>query len=151
MRGLIKAGLRLLDASRELEAARESLARAPELEWTDAPLLVDIASERWQAASAYLQYVTSEVALRQVEVLSGLACGELKAEHPSDHRPRIVRTPRIAFVRAFLAVRRRRVADRISPVLQRRRRTPRPAALLVPPRTCQGRAPPFFCALAVLK
>lgn len=143
VRRLAAAGLRLVRASQELAAATECLDRAPELATGDVPVLVDMASERWQAVSTYLGYVTGQVVLRQVEVLSGLACEELVPEHPSDSRPRIVLAPRPAPVRAFLAVRRPRVADRISVILQRRRRTPRPAALTFPPRTSQGRAPPL--------
>lgn len=149
VRGLAAAGLRLVRASRELASARESLGRTPELGASDAPELVELASARWQAATTYLVHVTDQVVLRQVEVLSGLMCGELKAEHPSDSRPRIVLVPRPAPVRAFLAVRRPRVADRISVLLQRRRRTPRPAALTPPPRTAQGRAPPLSSIAAL--
>jgi hypothetical protein len=149
-RGLAAAGLRLVRASQELASARESLDRAPELGAGNAPELVELASARWQATTTYLQYVTGKVVMRQVEVLAGLVCGELKPEHPSDSRPRIVLAPRPApAVRAFLAVRRPRVADRISVILQRRRRTPRPAALTPPPRTAQGRAPPLSSTLAL--
>lgn len=142
-RRLAAAELRLLQAERELAAARECVAREPERTAGDAPLIVELASERWQAVTNYLHYATTEVLLRQVEVLAGLACGALVPEHPSERRPRIVVTPRPVPVRAFLAIRRTRVADRISAILQRRRRTPRPAALMVPPRTAQGRAPPL--------
>jgi hypothetical protein len=142
-RRLVAAGRRLLRASQELAAASACLERVPEQATVDAELLVELAAKRWQAASGYLKVVTGQMVVRQVEVLSGLACGALVPEHPSDSRPRIVVTPRPAPVRAFLAVRRARVADRISLVLQRRRRTPRPAALTPPPRTAQGRAPPL--------
>ncbi len=142
-RQLVAAGLRLLRAEQELAAAAECVAREPELTAGDAPEIVELASERCQAVTNYLHYVTKEVLLRQVEVLAGLACGALVPEHPSDRRPRIVVTPRAVPVRAFLAARQPRVADRISAILQRRRRIPRPAALTVPPRTCQGRAPPL--------
>jgi hypothetical protein len=143
VRQLNAAGRRLLRASRELAEATECLARAPEPVTNDVPELLEWSSERWQTASHYLELVTKEVVLRQVEVFLGLACGALVPEHPSDSRPRIVVVPRPSPVRAFLALRQPRVADRISAVLQRRRRAPRPAALTVPPRTCQGRAPPL--------
>jgi hypothetical protein len=149
IRQLHAAGRRLLRASRELAEATECLARSPEPATNDVPELLELSSERWQMASQYLQLVTTEVVLRQAEVFLGLACGELVPEHPSDSRPRIVMVPRPAPVRAFLATRRPRVADRISAVLQRRRRAPRPAALTVPPRTCQGRAPPL-CSIPAL-
>jgi hypothetical protein len=137
-RRLAAAGLRLLHASRELAAANECLGRAP----GDAPELVALASERWQSAVTYLRYVTGEVVLRQVEVLSGLACGALVPERPADSRPRIVLAPRPVPVRAFLRRRQPRVIDRIASILRRRRHTPRPAAIRVPRRTSQGRAPP---------
>jgi hypothetical protein len=142
-RHVAAAELRLLEAKQGLDAAAEWVAREPEQAAGDAALIVELAAERWQAVTNYLHYATNEVLLRQVEVLAGLVCGELVAEHPSDRRPRIVVAPRPVPVRAFLAVRRPRVVDRISAILQRRRRTPRPAALTVPPRTCQGRAPPL--------
>jgi hypothetical protein len=144
VRQLNAAGRRLLRASRELAEATECLNRSPEPSANDVPKLLEWSSERWQTASHYLELVTKEVVLRQAEVFLGLACGALVPEHPSDSRPRIVLAPRPAPVRAFLALRRRpRVADRISAVLRRRRRALRPAALSVPPRTCQGRAPPL--------
>ncbi len=142
-RRLAAARLRLLRVSRELATATECLGRAPELATGDVPELVELASERWQAVANYLLHATGEVVLRQVEVFAGLACGALVPEHPSDSRPRIVLAPRPVPVRAFLAVRQPRVADRISVILRRRRRTPRPAVLTVPPRTSQGRAPPL--------
>jgi hypothetical protein len=140
---------RLLRASQALAALRECLDRAPELATGDVPLLVELAAERCQAVSAYLQHVTGEVALRQVVVFAGLACGQLVPEHPSDSRQRIVVAPRPVPVRAFLAVRQPRVSERISAILQRRRRTPRPAALTVPSPTSQGRAPPLSSAAAL--
>ena len=149
IRELRRAVLCLLRAKRELAEAREALSRMPVHARGDAPEILELASERWRAACHWLQYVLREVALRQVEVLAGLACGELVPEHPSDSRPRIAVTPRPLQVRAFLASRQHRAADRITSILRRRRRTPRPAALSVPPRTSQGRAPPFSstCAL----
>jgi hypothetical protein len=148
-RGLSAAGRKLLHAEQALAEARECLGRLPEHAAAEAEGIIEVAEERWRAACHWLQYVLGQVALRQVEVLAGLACGELVAEHPSDSRPRIAVTPRPLQVRAFLASRQHRAADRITSVLRKRRRTPRPAALSVPPRTSQGRAPPFSstCAL----
>ena len=148
-RGLAAAARKLVRAEQALAEARECLSRLPEHAAGDAAEIIELAFERWRAACHWLQYVLGEVALRQVEVLAGLACGELVPEHPSDSRPRIAVTPRPLQVRAFLASRQHRAADRITSILRRRRRTPRPAALSVPPRTSQGRAPPFSstCAL----
>lgn len=142
-RRLAEARLRLARAWRELAEATECLGRMPEGAAGDAPAIVEAACERWQAVSNFLDYVTERLTWRQVEVICGLVCGELVPEHPSDRRPRIVLAPRPAPVRAFLAVRRPRVVDRISAILRRRRRTPRPSALTVPPPTSQGRAPPL--------
>ena len=143
LREIAVAAGKIVQASNELEEVARCLARAPELADEDTVLLVELASERFQAALKWIQFVTKEAVLRQLQVLAGLALGELVAEHPSDRRPRIVVTPRPLVFRALFASRQHRVADRIAPVLQRRRRTPRPAALSVPPRTSQGRAPPL--------
>lgn len=59
-----------LRAERELAEARACLERSPEL-----------AAERWRAANHWLHFVLNEVMLRQMEVLAGLACGELVPEH----------------------------------------------------------------------
>jgi hypothetical protein len=149
IRDLATAGLCILRAERELAEARACLERLPERARGDASEMVELAAERWRAASYWLKFVLNEVLLRQMEALAGLACGELVPEHPSDSRPRIVATPRPLAFRSFFASRRHRVSDRIAPVLRKRRRTPRPAALSVPLRTCQGRAPPLSstCAL----
>jgi hypothetical protein len=142
-RRLGTAKSRLVAASRELEAMSQCLERAPDLAAGDAPELVALASERLQTAVTYLKYVTSEVALLQVVAVSGLACGELTPERPEDRRLRIVLAPRPVPVRAFLRRRQPRLVDRIAPILRRRRRSPRPAAIRVPRRTSQGRAPPL--------
>lgn len=144
LRWLTAAGRRLVRASSALAEARECLAAAPQPSDGDAPEIVQSAAERWQAIANCLDLTVQAVASRQVEVYAGLICGELVPEHPSDSRPRITLAPRPAPVRAFLRVRLPRAADRISPILRRRRRTRRPAALAAPPRTSQGRAPPSF-------
>lgn len=143
LREIVFAAGQIVRAGNELEEVSRCLARAPELADEDTLLLVELATERFQAALKWIQFVTQEAALRQLRVLGGLILGELTAEHPSDSRPRIAVRPRPAPVRAFLAARLPRATDRIAPLLQRRRRTPRPAALTAPPRTSQGRAPPL--------
>ena len=136
------ASLRLIHAQRELAAASEALGRIPERQGGDAPELMELAAARCQAVAKYLPIAVSAVVIARVDVLGGLGTGELVPERPSDSRPRIVITPRPLFVRAFLVIRQPRVSDRITPVLLRRRRTPRPAEVRVPRRTLQGRAPP---------
>jgi len=137
------ASLRLLHARRELAAASEALGRVPEQQCGDVPELMELAAARCQAVAKYLPIAVQSVVIAQVDVLGGLSTGELVAERPSDGRPRIVITPRPLFVRAFLTIRQPRVSDRITPVLLRRRRTPRPAEVRVPRRNLQGRAPPL--------
>ena len=137
------ASLRLLHARRELAAASEALGRVPERQSGDAPELMELAAARCQAVAHYLPIAVQGVVIARVDVLGGLATGELVPERPSDDRPRIVITPRPLFVRAFLVTRQPRISDRITPVLLRRRRTPRPAEVRVPRRNLQGRAPPL--------
>jgi hypothetical protein len=137
------ASLRLIDAQRELAAASQALSRDPKQQNGDAPELMELVAARCQAVANYLPIAVQGVAIAQVDVLGGLATGELVPERPSDARPRIVITPRPLFVRAFLVTRQPRISDRITPVLLRRRRTPRPAEVRVPRRNLQGRAPPL--------
>lgn len=143
LREIVFAAGQIVRAGQELDEVARCLARAPELADEDTLLVVELATERFNAALKWIQFVTKEAALRQLQGIAGLALGELEPEHPSDSRPRIAVTPRPAPVRAFLAARLPRATDRITPVLQRRRRARRPAALSVPPRTSQGRAPPL--------
>jgi hypothetical protein len=126
-----------------LAEASEALSRDPKQQSGDAPELMELAATRCQAVADYLPIAVQGVVIAQVDVLGGLATGELVAERPSDARPRIVITPRPLFVRAFLVIRQPRISDRITPVLLRRRRTPRPAEVRVPRRNLQGRAPPL--------
>jgi hypothetical protein len=109
---------------------------------------MELAEARCQAAAHYIPIAVQSLVIAQVDVLGGLSTGELVPERPSDGRPRIILTPRALFVRAFLVTRQPRVSDRITPVLLRRRRTPRPAEVRVPRRNLQGRAPPLslICA-----
>lgn len=143
VRRMTAASLRLIDARRELAAANEALGRAPESQNGDAPELMELAAERCQAVATYIPIAVHEVLSAQLDVLAGLATGELVPERASGSRPRIVLTPRPLFVRAFLTVRKPRVADRIQPILLRRRRTPPPAEVRVPRRSLRGRAPPL--------
>lgn len=149
VRGMAVASLRLIAAQRELAEANEALEREPDQQRGQAPELMELAAARCEAVAKYIPLALSEVALAQLEVVGGLSLGELVPEQPSDGRPRIVLTPRPLFVRAFLASRQPRISERITPVLLRRRRTPRPAEVRVPRRNLLGRAPPLAstCAL----
>jgi len=142
------ASLRLIHARRKLAEASEALGRDPRQQCGDAPELMELVAERCQKVAQYIPIALHEVIVAQVGVLGGLGTGELVPERPSDDRPRIVITPRPLFVRAFLVIRQSRVSDRITPVLLRRRRTPRPAEVRVPRRTLQGRAPPVSLTCA---
>lgn len=137
------AHLRLLEAQRELAAFTACLDRVPEQQRAEAAELLELAAERCQSVALHLGFAYSDAVSVQMGVLDGLDAGTLVPEHPSDSRPRIIREPRPVPVRAFLAARQPRVADRISPILRRRRRTPRPAAVRVPRRSIRGRAPPL--------
>ena len=143
------ASLRLVDAWHELTEAGAALEREPGQQSGDAPDLMELAAERWQAVAESIPIALNEIVLAQVDILGGLGTGELVPERPSGDRPRIVITPRPLFVRAFLVTRQPRISDRITPALLRRRRTPRPAEVRVPRPNLQGRAPPLSstCAL----
>lgn len=143
-RDLDEASGRLLHASRRLQravvqlaATNECVARAPE-EAAAAPELLLHATERWMQVTVWLQDAADDVFSLHTDVLNGLETGRLVPE-----RARIRLAPRPVPIRAFLVLRQARVVDRISPLLRRRRRTPRPAAIRVPHRSLLGRAPPF--------
>jgi hypothetical protein len=136
------ASVRLGRAARALAETNECLGRDPECA-PDLPQLLIEAAQRWVFTAAWLQDAAHAVFTLHADVLEGIALGTLIPERPRERRPRIILAPRPAPVRAFLAARQPRAADRISPVLRRRRRTPRPAAVSVPRRTAQGRAPPL--------
>jgi hypothetical protein len=141
---LMTASARLQRAVKGLGEANARAARHPERAAAAPALLIEAAARFVQVAGT-LQVVAGQVFELHTEVLDGIKAGELVPEPPpAPRRPRIVLTPRPAPVRAFLRARQPRVVDRISPLLQRRRRTRRPAALTVPQRTSQGRAPPLF-------
>lgn len=142
------AATRLLRASSELAETNQCIAREPE-HAALVPELVDHANERWDEIAAWLYDVIGEVNTLQDDVLRGLETGTLVAEKPAVRRPRIILAPRPAPIRAFVLRRQPRVVDRIAPILRRRRRTPRPAAVRVPRRSIRGRAPPLssVCSL----
>ncbi|HKQ19585.1 MAG TPA: hypothetical protein VJW75_07560 [Candidatus Eisenbacteria bacterium] len=145
---LVIASARLMKAARELAELTECVAREPGTPRV-VPDIAVAATERWVEMARWLAEATNEVFHLHRSVLDGLKSGTLVPEQPADRRPRIVLAPRPVPVRAFLARRRPRAADRIAPILLRRRRTPRPAALRVPRRGIRGRAPPLspVCAL----
>jgi hypothetical protein len=137
-------------AWRQVAKAKEALAQDPSQQRGDALELIELVTERCRAVAENIPVAVAEAVLAQVGLLEGLSTGELVPEGPSDRRPRIVITPRPLFVRTFLVTRQPRVSGRITPVLLRRRRTPRPAEVQVPKPDVQGRAPPLFsltCAL----
>jgi hypothetical protein len=140
---LVTASVRLARAAASLAEAHECLARDPGRE-PGAPGFLIEATSRLLHVGRWLSETADHVFTLHEDVLHGLATGELVPEQPAQRRRRIVLIPRPAPVRAFLRARLPRVVDRISAILQRRRRTRLPASLRVPRRTSQGRAPPLF-------
>jgi hypothetical protein len=142
---LSTAAVRLSRAAQSIAEATACLVRHPE-DVEGAPDFLIHATRRLVDIGGWLTATSDQVVTLHENVLHGLQTGELVPEPSSSvqRRPRIVLAPRPAPVRAFLRARLRRVADRISALLQRRRRTRLPAALRVPRRTSQGRAPPLF-------
>jgi hypothetical protein len=153
VRALRQAGV----AARQHAAAEQYLAEAaeafahtpPELRSGDAPELLELAASRCESVQLYLHVATNEVVLGQKEILLGVASGEVVPEDSSAaatgprRRVIIVIRHNPLFVRTFLAARRQRVAARIAPLLQRRKRTRLPAEVQVPKRSLRGRAPPL--------
>jgi hypothetical protein len=136
------ASTRVRQAERALAVMNECYRREP----TDveiAPEFLSWAAERWQEVAASLQEAEDGVFWLREFVLLGLQTGILTPEPPARRRPRIILAPRPAPVRAFLRLRQPRVVDRITPILRRRRRIPRPASVRVPRRSLLGRAPPL--------
>jgi hypothetical protein len=151
-RNLHEASGRLVDASARLARAAEALAetnacisRDP-VEASVVPDMLVRATERWVEVAGWLQQAAGDVSTLQEDVLLGLRTGFFvpEPERPAGRRPRIHLAPRPVPLRAFLRLRQPRVVDRIAPILRRRRRIPRPAAVRVPRPSLLGRAPPLF-------
>jgi len=143
---LARASSRLKSAARDLAEVNACVAREPE-KASDVPELLIQATARWVYMAEWLSESSDQVFNIQREMLEGLATGALVPERSELPRPRIVLAPRPAPIRAFLLRRQPRVADRIAPLLHRRRRTPRPASVRVPRRSILGRAPPLSLCL----
>jgi hypothetical protein len=143
MREMDVASMLVSVARCEVAKAKEALAQDPSQQRGDAPELMELVTERCEAVAESIPIAVTGAVIAQAHILEGLSTGELVPERPSDVRPRIVITPRPLFVRAFLVTRQPRVSDRITPVLLRRRRPPRPAEVQVPRPDVQGRAPPL--------
>ncbi|HEX7151691.1 MAG TPA: hypothetical protein VF618_09405 [Thermoanaerobaculia bacterium] len=138
---LALAAARLAYAARELAATAACLEREPETA-AGAPELLMEASQRWMAMHQSVDAAAGAIFAFHENVLAGLRSGVLVPEREHKRRPRIILAPRPTFFRAFLVARQPRVVDRISSVLKRRRRAPRPAAVRALRRASQGRAPP---------
>ncbi|HEX7153506.1 MAG TPA: hypothetical protein VF618_18610 [Thermoanaerobaculia bacterium] len=138
---LALASARLAYAAKELAATATCLEREPEAA-DGAPELLMEASQRWMAMQRSVESAAGAIFTFHENVLAGLRSGVLVPERTNERRPRIILAPRATFFRAFLVARQPRVVDRIASVLKRRRRAPRPAAVRVPGRASQGRAPP---------
>ncbi|PYQ31661.1 MAG: hypothetical protein DMF56_00710 [Acidobacteria bacterium] len=140
---ILLASSRLSQAARELSKVHACIARDPE-NAGDAPELLILATERWIFMAGWLAASAGSVFDSHQDVLDGIRNGTLVPERSAFPRPRIIPAPRPVPIRAFLLCRQHRVRDRIAPLLHRRRRTPRPAALTVPNPSVMGRAPPLF-------
>lgn len=151
-RNLFQAAEQLRQASRRLIRAASELARVSdwvahqprEYSSVIADALVH-STERYEWVRNGLDEAFGEVFMLQVDVELGLETGVLAPEPPdprAGRRPRIRLAPRPVPIRAFLRSRQPRLADRIAPLLRRRRATPRPAAVRVPRPSLLGRAPP---------
>ena len=138
---LAHASGRLGKAMCQLARTDECRDREAEPDADDPDLFID-AHALSVGVSAWLDEVAADLFALQQSVTDGLESGALVPE-PGAFRPRITAIPRPAPVRAFLRARLPRVKDRITPILQRRRRTPRPSGLRVPRRSIRGRAPPL--------
>jgi hypothetical protein len=139
---LALASARLARAARELAATAASLHVEPET-GEGVPVLLLEATQRWVAMSQSLEAAAGSIYTFHENVLQGIRSGVLVPERETDRRPRIILAPRPSFIRSFLVARQPRVRDRISIVLNRRRRASRPVAVRVPRRASQGRAPPL--------
>ena len=144
---LDRAEGRVARLSRDLELILGQLAEANACIGLEPALLMALTAQ-WMHLSQRLAAVADEVFTLHEDLLDGLESGDLVPEPPEEWRARIILAPRPVPVRAFLRRRKRRVVDRSSAVLRKRRRTPRPAAVSVPRPSSQGRAPPVsICPL----
>ena len=149
-RALQAASGLLIEASARMARAAEALAEtsaciAREADPSVLPDMLARATEQWIDVDGWLQQAADDVYTLQADVLLALRTGFFVPEpEPAGRRPRIHLAPRPVPIRAFLRLRQPRVVDRIAPILRRRRRTPRPAAVRVPRRSLLGRAPPLF-------
>ena len=140
---LITASARIGRAAQQIEAMRVSALRDPR-DIEQVPQLLVESFARWASMCVQLTAVAGEVTALHHSVTEGVQSGALVPEREALPRPRIILiVPSPAPVRAFLELRRPCVSDRISPLLRRRRRTPRPASIRVPHRPTLGRAPPL--------
>ena len=140
---LHEASARLVRAAEELEVTNACLVREPGPTGAVREAL-DREAERCVAIMKTLEQAAGVLFSLQDHLVLGLETGVLVPEQPATRRPRIQLAPRPVPIRAFLLLRQPRVIDRIAPILQRRRRTPRPASIRVPRRTLLDRAPPLF-------
>ncbi|HYK02926.1 MAG TPA: hypothetical protein VE974_14290 [Thermoanaerobaculia bacterium] len=140
---LREAHARLVRAAQELAISHESLG-PEEKEAALVPELLVHNAVRCLEITAWLQKTADGLFSLHENVLLGLQSGTLVPEQPAERRPRIKLARRPVPLRAFLLRRQARVVDRIAPILRRRRRTPRPAAVRAPQRSLRGRAPPSF-------
>jgi hypothetical protein len=149
-RDLLQAAARLKVAFTRLRRVVEQLeemtacaGRDPEGADGVPELFLDMA-ERYATVAMWLNDTDEAVAvIMEKTILAGLLSGEIQPEVDRPRRTHIDLIPRPAPVRAFLRARLPRVRDRISALLDRRRRTARPLALSIPRETSQGRAPPL--------
>jgi hypothetical protein len=139
------------EAERWMAEATEAFGHAPPEQLDgEAAELLEMAAERCHTVLRFLHVAATEVLLGHTEIYNGVQSGEVVPEDPQDvtedgpRRRVIVIRHKPLFVRAFLAARRQpRIANRIAPILRRRRRTPLPAEVRVPRRNLLGRAPPL--------
>ncbi len=147
---LMTAARKLECAARKLAQIQESIDLEPERSCGVPDLLVRT-TEMWVFTAELLWDTSNELFSMQADLLEALRSGVLVAEQEPEPPPRrrIIVKPRPVPIRAFLLARQPRVKERINPILRRRRRTPRPAAVRVPRRNTLGRAPPLLstCAL----
>jgi hypothetical protein len=148
-RHLYGAAARLSVASDRLISAVTHIRKMNECMATEAnlpfgPELVLESLQRWTHALVTIEQTSATIDTMQETLLASLKSGDVDPAALTEVRRRIRLTPPPAPIRTFLLVRQPRVTDRITPLLRRRRRTPRPAEIRVPGRSLLGRAPPSF-------